>query len=197
MKKLLLLAALPFVLSGAHGADSEAGKVASATCVACHGVSGNSPSDQFPNLAGQVPGYIASQLAKFKSGERAGPVMSGMAAALTPETMANLDAYYSQLPGADGNVSPKDAEAAVAGGEIYRGGYKPHRIAACMSCHGPGGLGIPPAYPRLRGQPASYIEAQLLAFKSGVRKDPIMNPIAFVLSPEQIRELALYIAALH
>lgn len=179
-----------------HGGDIEAGKVASATCVACHGAAGNSASDQFPNLAGQVPGYIAAQLAKFKSGERPGPVMLGLAALLSVDDMKNLDAYYASLPGAGGGIAQKDLEAARAGGEIYRGGFAPHRIAACMSCHGPGGHGIPPAYPRLLGQPASYIEAQLLAFKAGTRTDPVMNPIAFVLSPQQIRELALYIAGL-
>ncbi|MGR3984480.1 MAG: cytochrome c4 [Gammaproteobacteria bacterium] len=197
MKRFLVLAAALLAPIGALSGDIEAGKVASATCVACHGVSGNSSSDQFPNLAGQVPGYIAAQLAKFKSGARSGPVMSGMAASLSQKTMKNLDAYYASLKGATGRVAPKDAEAARAGGKIYRGGYKPHRIAACMSCHGPGGLGIPPAFPRLLGQPAAYIESQLLAFKSGRRSDPIMNPIAFVLSLQQIRELALHIAALH
>ena len=46
-------------------------------------------------------------------------------------------------------------------------------------------------------QHAAYIEAQLLAFKSGARVDPVMNPIAFPLSEQQIKQLALYISALY
>lgn len=177
--------------------DAAAGRTAAAACAACHGANGNSATDQFPNLAGQVPGYIAAQLAKYKSGERQNPVMAGMVAALSEADMANLDAYYAGLEGHKGAITPAQEEAALAGGEIYRGGYKPYNIAACMGCHGPSGHGIPPAFPRLSGQHAAYIEAQLLAFKSGARKDPIMNPIAFALSAQQIRELALYVSALY
>lgn len=177
--------------------DIEAGRAAAATCVACHGADGNSLTDQFPNLAGQVPGYIAAQLAKFQSGERQSAVMAGMIAPLTETDMANLDAYYSSLEGKKGSITPEQEEAALAGGKIYRGGYEPYAIASCMGCHGPSGHGIPPAFPRISGQPAAYLESQLLAFKSGARVDPVMNPIAFALSAEQIRELALYISALY
>lgn len=177
--------------------DAEAGRAASAACVACHGADGNSPTDQFPNLAGQVPGYIAAQLAKFQSGARQDPVMAGFVAALTAQDMADLDAYYSGLDGKIGGITPAQESAALAGGKIYRGGYKPYDIAACMGCHGPSGHGIPPAFPRLAGQPAAYLEAQLLAYKSGARVDPVMNAVAFALSAQQIRELALYISALY
>ncbi|MDD9875556.1 MAG: c-type cytochrome [Gammaproteobacteria bacterium] len=165
--------------------------------MACHGMDGNSPTDQFPHLAGQVPGYIAAQLAKFKSGERQNAVMAGLVAALSEQDMANLDAYYSSLEGKKGAITPDQEAAALAGGKIYRGGYKPYDIAACMGCHGPSGRGIPPAFPRIAGQPAAYIEAQLLAYKSGARINPIMNSVSFALSAQQIRELALYISALY
>ena len=193
----MLIAGGSAAQSGAQGGDVAAGKVAAATCAACHGADGNSPTDQFPNLAGQVPGYIADQLAKYKSGERANAVMSGLVAALSTEDMANLDAYYASLEAKKGAITPEQEKAALAGGKIYRGGYKPHNIAACMGCHGPSGHGIPPTFPRLSGQHASYIEAQLLAYKSGTRENPMMNQIAFLLSEQQIAELALYISALY
>lgn len=183
--------------AGVMTGDAEAGRAASVTCVACHGADGNSPSDQFPNLAGQVPGFIAAQLAKFKSGARENAVMAGFVAALSEQDMADLDAYYSGLEGKKGGITPDQEAAALAGGKIYRGGYKPYAIAACMGCHGPSGHGIPPNFPRLAGQPAAYLEAQLLAYKSGARVDPVMNSIAFALSARQIRELALYISALY
>ena len=111
--------------------------------MACHGVSGNSATDQFPNIAGQVPGYIAAQLAEYKSGARNNPIMAGMAAPLSAQDMANLDAYYSSLESKKGAITPAQEADALAGGKIYRGGYKPYNIAACMGCHGPSGHGIP------------------------------------------------------
>ncbi len=180
----------------AQDGDIEAGKQKAAPCASCHGQVGISASPDFPHLAGQVPGYIASQLASFKSGDRANPVMQGMSAALSDEDMANLDAYYVSLDSNKGSITPDQEEQALEGGKIYRGGYEPYMIAACMSCHGPSGHGIPPAFPRVSGQGAAYLEAQLLAFKSGARKNSIMNPIAFALSEEQIKQLSLSMSAI-
>ena len=42
----------------------------------------------------------------------------------------------------------------------------------CASCHGPHGDSISPAFPRLSGQNAAYIEAQLKSFKDQTRGDP-------------------------
>ena len=180
----------------AQNGNPEAGKQKSATCVACHGQTGISPSPDFPHIAGQVPGYIAEQLAKFKSGEREDPIMLGMTANLSEQDMRDIDAYYAGQDANIGSITPEQQEQALAGRQIYRGGYEPYQIAACMGCHGPSGHGIPPAFPRVSGQYASYLEHELLAFKSGLRKSPIMNPIAFALSEEQITQLALYMSAM-
>ena len=177
--------------------DAEAGKAIAAPCAVCHGFNGHSTSPQFPHLAGQVPGYIATQLRKYQSGERRDPVMSPMATPLSAQDIADLDAYFSSLPSKKGAITKAQQKDALAGEKIYRGGYAAYGIPACMGCHGPSGHGIPPSFPRLSGQYADYIEKQLLAFKSGARKDPIMNPIAFPLSEAQIKQLALYISALY
>ena len=193
-----VLASLSAGISIANAAGSvSAGKVAAAPCAACHGANGQSVSGQFPNLAGQVPGYIATQLKKYQSGERSDPVMSAMAAPLSAKDIENVDAYFSSLPAGKGSITAKQEKQALAGGKIYQGGHAKFNIPACMGCHGPSGHGIPPNFPRLSGQHADYIEKQLLAFKSGARKDAIMNPIAFPLSEQQIKELALYISALY
>jgi len=176
--------------------DADAGKAKSETCVACHGVDGNSPLDQFPKIAGQVPGYIADQLAKFKSGERASTVMMGLVATLSEQDMADIDAWYSSQSMTVGSVSPDQEAEARAGEAIYRGGIAEFNVPSCMGCHGPSGSGIPPLYPRLGGQHASYTEVELKAFKSGAREHPIMQSIAFVLSEQQIKQLALYLSAL-
>lgn len=177
--------------------DAQAGQTKSATCVACHMVDGNSMVPTFPNLAGQQPGYIAKQLAAFKSGERADDTMKGMTAALSEQDMLDLDAYYSGQKPKTGSISKEQEAAARAGEEIYRAGLAGFSVTACMACHGPAGKGVMPNYPRLAGQHATYIEKQLLAFKNGTRSDPMMNDIAFPLSAEQIKELSTYLSALY
>ncbi len=42
----------------------------------------------------------------------------------------------------------------------------------CQNCHGPGGDSLSATFPRLNGQPAEYIVAQLKAFRSHTRSDP-------------------------
>lgn len=181
----------------AMSGNAAAGERLAESCVACHGANGVGISGQFPNLAGQVPGYVAAQLALFQEGVRENAVMAPFVAGLSARDRADLDAYYSGLPGHKGAIGKAQEEAALAGGRIYRGGFREFEIPACMGCHGPSGHGIPPNFPRIAGQAAEYTEAQLRAFKSGARKSPIMNTIAFPLSEEQIKELALYISALY
>jgi len=181
---------------GAHG-DAEAGKAKSAACVACHSADGNSVVPTFPKLAGQPSGYIAKQLAAFKAETRKDDTMKGMVAPLSEQDMLDLDAYFSgQTPTV--NAISKDQEAAaMAGAEIYRAGFAKFSIPACMACHGPNGKGVEPAFPRLAGQHATYIEKQLRAFKEGTRTDPMMSGITESLSEQQIKDLALYISALY
>ena len=184
------------ILAPAHAGDAEAGKAASATCVACHGPDGNSPVDQFPKIAGQVPGYIEAQLKAYKSGERENAIMLGIVGTLSEEDMANLDAYYAGQAATAGAVSEEEELVARIGEVIYRGGYAEYDIPPCMACHGPAGQGIPPHYPRLAGQWPAYTEAQLLAYKNGTRANEVMHPIAFPLSEGQIKALSLYVYGL-
>lgn len=180
--------------------SAEAGKAKSVTCAACHGADGNSAIPINPNLAGQVPGYIAAQLAAFKSGERVNAVMAGQVMALSEDDMADLDAYYASLP-AKVTSTLTDADKALAeeGRKIYRGGFAERGISACMSCHGPSGSGIPKNYPRVSAQHKEYLEQQLLAYKKGERKgfNNIMWNISFGLSELQIKQLSAYMAGLN
>lgn len=69
------------------------------------------------------------------------------------------------------------------------------KAAVCFSCHGPNGNSANPVWPRLAGQNAVYIAEQLHLFKSGVRKNPVMQPMAAGLSDQDIDNLAVYFAA--
>ncbi len=204
LKKLLLsttLFASALIGGNAMAAgNAEAGKAKSAVCAACHGAEGISALAVNPNLAGQVPGYIAAQLAAFKSGERNNAIMTGQSAGLSDEDMADLDAYYASLvPNVQVSLTEEDKELAAAGESIYRGGYADRGISACMSCHGPTGHGIPKNYPRVSAQHKAYLEKALLDYKKGDRVgyNGIMHSIAFGLSELQIKQLAAYMAGLN
>ncbi|OGI58679.1 MAG: hypothetical protein A2V58_03245 [Candidatus Muproteobacteria bacterium RBG_19FT_COMBO_61_10] len=204
MKKILTLA-LGVLLAGsamlaqAQG-SAAAGKAKSAVCAGCHGVDGNSMSPEFPKLAGQEAAYIAKQLADYKNPKsgRNNPIMLGMAAGLSPADMANLGAYFaSQKPSPGSAVA--DAETLKKGERLYRGGNAEFGIAACMSCHGPSGHGIPPHFPRVSGQHSAYTQKQLLAFKAGERTNDgsVMTRVAFKLSAAEIKAVSEYMAGLH
>lgn len=98
--KMISLAAV-FGISGAKAfaaGDAAAGKVKAATCAACHGATGCSATDIWPNLAGQKAGYLAKQIKDFKSGARKDPSMTAMVAPLSDADVANVAAYFSSLP---------------------------------------------------------------------------------------------------
>ncbi len=95
---ILLTASLLVVSANSMAAgDAAAGKVKAAVCAACHGANGISATDLWPNLKGQKAAYLVKQLKAFKDGSRKDPTMTGMAAALSDEDIANLAAYYSGL----------------------------------------------------------------------------------------------------
>jgi cytochrome c553 len=189
-----------FIGSVYAAGDAQSGESKSAICASCHGAKGISSIPANPNIAGQVPGYIASQLKAFKDGERVNAIMAGQVLSLSEEDMADLDAYYSSMvPKVSTAMTDEDKVLAEAGRVIYRGGYAERGISACMSCHGPSGHGIPKNYPRVSAQHQSYLEQQLLAYKKGERKgyNDVMPNIAFGLSEQQIKELAAYMAGLN
>jgi len=197
-KAILFTIALAFCSSSQAG-DAEVGKQKSITCAACHGAEGISPVPSQPHLAGQVPGYIASQLEAYKTGERINAIMAGMVAALSSEDMEDLDAYYSSLKPAIGSISETQVELASEGEQIYKGGVNDRQIASCTSCHGTSGKGVPKLFPSVAGQHAEYLETQLLAFKKGERKgyNNMMHDIAFGLTEQQIKALAIYMSGLN
>ena len=68
---------------------------------------------------------------------------------------------------------------------------------ACVTCHGAAGQGQGAAgFPRLAGLNAGYFAAQLRGFHDGTRANPIMGPIAKLLTAADAKALADYYAGL-
>lgn len=176
--------------------------IASQVCAACHAADGNSPAAANPKLAGQFYDYLHKQLVNFKpqAGNkvaRDNAVMAAMVANLSAADMQNVAAYYASQ-----KLKPaaaKDKELAALGQKIFRGGNAATGVAACAGCHGPSGAGIPAQYPRISGQFAEYVEAQLKAFRAGTRaNDPngMMRGVAVRMTDREIQAVAEYAAGL-
>ncbi len=165
-------------------------------CAACHTNDGSRGTPAYPILQGQHPEYLVKQLTEFKAGKRVNAIMQGMAATLSPDDMRNVAAFYSSKEAKPGFAKNKDF--AALGEKIFRGGIAERSIPACAGCHGPNGAGIPSQYPRLAGQHADYTEAQLVAFRGGIRKNSLpMMGVAAKLNDREIKAVADYIAGLH
>lgn len=195
-----------FLSASAHAASpAPAPKtppaIVSQVCAGCHGLDGNGTAPANPKLSGQSEQYLMRQLQSFRIKDGGGPaerqsqLMAGFAMMLTPETMREVSAYYAAQkfqPSA-----AKNKELAVAGQKIYRAGIAAKNIPACSGCHGPSGAGIPVQYPRVGGQYAEYVAAQLVAFRQGTRNNSAqMSAIAARMSDAEISAAAEYIAGL-
>jgi len=216
MKKIifsLVLALGSISVAQAAAGDAAAGKTKAAVCGACHGASGISATDMYPNLAGQNDAYIIKQLKDFKAGARTDMMMAPMAANLSEQDMADLAAHYSGLSrtgevaatASDDSATPAVSAAPAASVEvvsstpaaaIYAGNVQAgkDKSAMCASCHGATGISVISMYPNLAGQSANYLAKQLADFKSGARKDPVMAGMVAALTPEDMNDLGAYFA---
>lgn len=66
------------------------------------------------------------------------------------------------------------------------------KSAVCATCHGQDGNSTIPVNPSLAGQNYTYLRRALLDYRSGVRKNAIMNGQAAGLSDEDIANFAKY-----
>jgi cytochrome c553 len=169
--------------------------ISSAVCAACHTNDGSRGSPANPIIQGQHPEYLVKQLSEFKAGKRESAIMRAMAAPLSEADMKNVAAFYASKEPKPGFAKNKDL--VTLGEKIYRGGAADRHIPACSGCHSPNGAGIPAQYPRLAGQHADYVQAQLVAFRAGTRQNnPVMNGVAAFLTDREIKALSDYVAGL-
>lgn len=164
--------------------NAAAGKQRAEACAGCHGAEGTSPNDTWPNLAGQNAAYLARILDAYKSGDQTDAAMTPLAQALSSADIQNLAAYFSGMAckSAPGGKAPGDAAAGKA------------LAKNCSACHGEGGSGANPAWPKLAAQKPGYVVNALKAFRAGLRKDPMMANVARGLSDSDIVNLAAYYA---
>ena len=183
---------MSFMDSSSEARDADEGPWPRLTeaCVGCHGRQGHSQNQHYPNLAGQPAAYVAAQLKRFASGERASPTMAPLAMSLTESEIEFLAAYFARQSATANPTFEPDAPLRAKGEELVKSG-------ACAACHGEGLMGRE-QFPRLAGQGYDYLLVQLDAFALGQRKDPsgAMTAVVSTLSQGDRKSLAEYLASL-
>jgi cytochrome c553 len=166
-------------------------------CSQCHAFNGVSDaSGAFPRLARQSAYYLAKQLRDFASGVRTSALMTPIAKALslTPDSIADIAAYYASQNAPFLPLKPGDPALIAPGQALAKIGSEKQQIQACDNCHGPVGAGEPPAIPYLAGQYAHYIQFTLQMWRQGFRKSSAdsMEVVAKQLSDQDIAAVAAY-----
>ncbi|PCK08612.1 MAG: cytochrome C [Alteromonadaceae bacterium] len=79
--------------------------------------------------------------------------------------------------------------------DINAGKAKAMSCAGCHSGSGKPGISLSENFPNLAGQKKSYLVKQLKDFKSGARKDPIMQGMAAALSEQDMINIAAFFSS--
>jgi cytochrome c553 len=178
--------------------DQETVRRAIHVCAACHGEGGRSSTAGIPSLAGQMPQYFIAQLKDFRAQTRAEAgtkaYMWGISALLDDATISGLADYYAKQSPAPGRTT--SAALAKQGKAIFANGLAARGVRACASCHGEGAEGAA-GFPRLAGQRADYVEAQLKVFRSRLRPHGvIMRNEVQAMTPAEMKAVAAYVQLL-
>jgi cytochrome c553 len=198
----LLGSALCLYGASAVGApeDKNAPEIVRTSCYMCHSTEGNNPDLAFiPRLAAQNAVYIKQQLKAFQDGSRTDPPGTIY---MWPITQSLSDQQIDQVAGwFAGQAAPAPFTAGSqteAGKALYTSGNLKEGVAACASCHGAQAVGNT-IFPRLAGQNAQYLKAQLLYFRSGVRNDKnaeLMKNVASHMSDDEMAAVSEYLSTL-
>lgn len=186
------LAAPPSIVTKGNGP--------AAACASCHGVDGGGNAQAgFPALVQLPQTYFIKQIADFKSGTRSNPLMTPIAKAMSAEDAESAARYYASLPPLKTQPAAGDPAVIAHGENLAVNGAWDRQVPPCFKCHAVGGLGVPPVFPPIAGQHASYTVNQLQAWKTGVRtNDPqkLMTTVAENLTDAEIHSVAEYLATL-
>lgn len=187
VERALALLAAGLLAAAAAPAQPAADRLAEklATCAACHGANGNSPSPVIPSIAGQPRVFIENQLVIMREGLREVPVMAPVLKGLTDEEISALAKHFSALPIVP-PATPVQPDKQRAGAEISR-------KALCGTCHLASYSGQNQV-PRLAGQHEDYLLLALKAFRDhpGPGRDTIMAATLRGMSDTELGQLAHY-----
>jgi cytochrome c553 len=175
-------------------------EIARQACSNCHGLTGQSTSQQFPKLAGQQQEYLKAQLTDFKGHARKdlnGTQYMWGITNLTTSQVDELAAYFSsQSPMKSSNV--QKLEINQIGESIFKNGIPSQGVLACSNCHGQDANGAG-EIPRLSGQHSSYLYKQIMIFKftDDRPRGQAMKQIIHNMNDEQANAVSVYLSTVN
>lgn len=181
-----LLAAQITADPAAHEAAMIEGRKAAFFCANCHGEAGISKYPEVPNLAGQHPDYVLTQIDAFLTGKRKNEFMQGLMKVLSERDKAAISLFYAASP-----VLPASAPGPRAKeGEAYF-------AKLCARCHRADAHGGD-TFPRLAGQQREYVRLSLTRYltQSGERFYAPMTAAVTLLGKDNIDAVADYLSGL-
>ena len=169
------------VVSAAELAESLA------PCLACHGETGTSTTQEIPSLGGQPADYLLVQLFILRNGQRVAAPMNDLVKNFSDEDLQNFAAAFAKLPAPAAAPAPDSARMERAAALIAK-----HK---CGFCHNPDFTGHD-QIPRLARQREDYLVKAMRGYKSGTRSgyDPAMSEVLGPVSDAEILDLAYGLA---
>lgn len=147
-----------------------------------------------PRLNGQQAGYILDRWKKLsEETQKNAHAKIGMfqsPAAVSDADRLSIAHYFSSQP----PTSPKAGARAAEGRLIFEKGSKADNVIACNQCHGPQGQGHD-ITPRIAGQHAGYLKAQLRLFNLKFRDHVLMKPNTKTMTENTMDALIAYLAS--
>jgi Cytochrome c553 len=186
-----VLVCAPF--SAAGGPLDSAGAQKALVCSACHGFAGNSPGNTVPIIAGMAPNYFKKAIKDYAEGKRPSPEMEPYSKYVLQAGIDEIADYFAIQTRQ--RATTKSDPSAVKRGAALAG--------QCAACHGPSGEGDAfQAIPAIQGQPAGYLQLQLMILKENKRKlddavvDETKKTMLKPLSEADLAGLAAYFSSL-
>ncbi len=163
------------------------GQKVSLFCANCHGDGGNSVKSDVPNLAGQNPTYLLTQVRQFADGSRRYEFMERLIKAMSVDERLGVAVYYARQP-----VKPQPVHdaALVAEGKKY---YD----KVCWRCHGEQGRGSE-SFARVAGQQTGYLTQTLKNYRGsvGTRVNPLMTANTRQMTDADLRAIVAYVSSM-
>ncbi|MGJ9418911.1 c-type cytochrome [Massilia sp. CMS3.1] len=110
------------------------------------------------------------------------------------KTLLVASLALSSVAGAAEAQRPAVKPDAAKGATLYDSGDTARGLPACLSCHGANGNSTMAANPKLSNQIEAYTHKQLVDFTTPQRVNPVMTTYAKMLTDEEKRNVAAYLA---
>ena len=170
-------------------------------CASCHGAYGEISNDVVPNILGQYPAYMLTQMQAFLSDDpktaRAGISGSLKRSILSNVSVSEIQDIVAYLGSIEYTIKGASEEEAKTRGDLALNGWWIANFAGCGNCHGDDFQGLrvrnpgdgeidpyigAPFTPKLVGLKYGYIKRQLQAYQSG-RRAGGMSAMKHVMAP--------------